>query len=256
MEMFDVHRRDVYNFDDYMDLSKPGFGGPKSAEPLKDSKGKRVKSNPKLADYQRVVKRHEAFKHQVWDPTYKAMGGDLVHKQEVGKNPYDYVDLYDRMGVATVDMGKYTGKTANGNIANESFSHFVNECNCGMNPIDEDAEENVTETPKKGQRVTLISMVDKYTKLKKGDQGTVEGVDGIGNILVKWDSGSTLSLIPGVDEYEIGDESEESDELEDEIDLEGGDSEEGGHWIDDLANAEDEELPDEFEDDEDFEDEL
>lgn len=106
MEIFDVHRRDIYNFDDYMDLKKPGFGGPKSAELLKDNKGKDVNPNRKLTEYQNVVKRDETFKNQVFNPTYKAMGGDLVHKQDVGENPYNYNDLYNNMGIATVDLGK------------------------------------------------------------------------------------------------------------------------------------------------------
>ena len=39
MEMFDAHRRDILNFDNYMDLKKPGFGGPNSAMALRDGKG-------------------------------------------------------------------------------------------------------------------------------------------------------------------------------------------------------------------------
>lgn len=106
MEMFDVHRKDVHNFDDYMNLKKPGFGGPSSAMPLKDNKGKVVNKDRKLDGYQRMVKRDATFRNQVFNPTYKAMGGDLVHKQEVGKNPYKYADLYDNMGVAMVEIGE------------------------------------------------------------------------------------------------------------------------------------------------------
>lgn len=53
------------------------------------------------------------------------------------------------------------------------------------------------------KRVKLIRMEDPYTKLKKGDEGTIVGKDSLGQILVKWDNGSTLSLIPEIDEYEI-----------------------------------------------------
>ena len=55
----------------------------------------------------------------------------------------------------------------------------------------------------KGKRVRLVRMEDPYTDLKKGDEGTINGVDGLNQILVKWDNGSMLSLIPDVDEYEI-----------------------------------------------------
>jgi hypothetical protein len=52
-------------------------------------------------------------------------------------------------------------------------------------------------------RVKLIRMEDPYTDLKSGDEGTIEGKDGLGHLLVKWDNGSSLSLIPGIDEFEI-----------------------------------------------------
>ena len=104
METFNVKRRDIYTFDDFMDLKKPGFGGPASAEPLKDAKGRFVNKERKLEKYQNKVERHPAFSNQVFDPTYKAMGGDLVHKQEDKKNPYDYKDSYDTMGISTVEV--------------------------------------------------------------------------------------------------------------------------------------------------------
>ncbi len=53
------------------------------------------------------------------------------------------------------------------------------------------------------KRVKLIRMEDPYTDLKKGDEGTITGKDSLGQILVKWDNGSTLSLIPEIDEYQI-----------------------------------------------------
>lgn len=53
------------------------------------------------------------------------------------------------------------------------------------------------------KKVKLIRMEDPYTDLKSGDIGTIIGVDDIGQIMVKWESGSALSLIPEIDEYEI-----------------------------------------------------
>lgn len=147
MEIFDVHRRDVYNFDDYMDLKKPGFGGPISVESLKDDKGKYVNKDRKLEEYQRVVKRDVIFKNQVFNPTYKAMGGDLVHKQDIGENPYDYEDLYNNMGIATVETGKvHTDKPKYfANHTNEgyctNFENFLLESAV----IDEDEEKEECE---------------------------------------------------------------------------------------------------------------
>lgn len=61
--------------------------------------------------------------------------------------------------------------------------------------------------PQVGKRVELVHTADPYTNLKPGDQGTVQGIDDTGTYFVKWDNGSGLGLIPGVDEYRfIGEE--------------------------------------------------
>ena len=58
-----------------------------------------------------------------------------------------------------------------------------------------------------GKRIKLIRMEDPYTNLKEGDEGTIQFIDGIGQIHVKWDSGSSLAIVPEIDEYEIENES-------------------------------------------------
>jgi|688.fasta_scaffold41709_9 hypothetical protein len=132
MEMFDTHRRDILNFDNYMDLKKPGFGGPASAMALRDGKGKIVNTKPKLAGFQRTVERDPAFSHPVYDPTYKAMTGDLVYKQE-GKKAFTYDD--QRTGIPVVQMDPLKeGK------AYSSFQRFINES-------EEDEDEEYFETP-------------------------------------------------------------------------------------------------------------
>ena len=50
-----------------------------------------------------------------------------------------------------------------------------------------------------GTRIELISMNDPYTKLIPGDRGTVEFVDDIGTIHVRWDCGSGLGVAYGED---------------------------------------------------------
>ena len=54
-----------------------------------------------------------------------------------------------------------------------------------------------------GKRITIIRMEDPYTDLRPGSKGTIKGEDDMGHILVQWDNGSSLSLIPDVDEYHI-----------------------------------------------------
>jgi hypothetical protein len=51
-------------------------------------------------------------------------------------------------------------------------------------------------------RVRLIRVEDPYTNLKPRSLGTVMFVDDRGTTHVKWDSGSTLGLIPGHDQWE------------------------------------------------------
>ena len=51
----------------------------------------------------------------------------------------------------------------------------------------------------KGARVELISLEDPYARIPEGTKGTVDAVDDIGTIHVRWDNGSRLGVVPGVD---------------------------------------------------------
>jgi hypothetical protein len=124
MDLFDVHRRDVYSFDQYMDLKNPGFGGNDSLIYGRDASGKTTSKSDKLKEYRRVVKRDPAFKNSHYNSTYKAMSHDLVYKQE-GEKPVTYRDPY-LTGIATVEVGEYeTEETNESTIPN--FSNFINE---------------------------------------------------------------------------------------------------------------------------------
>lgn len=46
-----------------------------------------------------------------------------------------------------------------------------------------------------GKRVRLDHTSDPYTNLRAGDLGTVQRIDDMGTVHVKWDSGSSLGLI-------------------------------------------------------------
>lgn len=56
-----------------------------------------------------------------------------------------------------------------------------------------------------GKRVVLISMDDPYAHPSPGEKGTIEYVDDAGQIHVRWDKGSMLALIPGVDSFRMED---------------------------------------------------
>ena len=52
-----------------------------------------------------------------------------------------------------------------------------------------------------GTRVMLLNMNDPYSPVESGMRGTVQGVDDAGQILMKWDNGRSLSIIPGEDSF-------------------------------------------------------
>ena len=54
-----------------------------------------------------------------------------------------------------------------------------------------------------GTRIKLIEMNDPWNPVEPGTEGTVQLVDDIGQIHMKWDNGRTLALVPGQDEFEI-----------------------------------------------------
>lgn len=52
-----------------------------------------------------------------------------------------------------------------------------------------------------GTKVCLDAMEGEH-QMESGLKGTVTYVDDIGQILVQWENGSSLSLIPGVDRFQ------------------------------------------------------
>ena len=54
----------------------------------------------------------------------------------------------------------------------------------------------------RGTRVELLGMDDPQAP-PTGTMGEVIGVDDAGQLLVRWETGSSLSLIPGVDSFRI-----------------------------------------------------
>jgi len=53
-----------------------------------------------------------------------------------------------------------------------------------------------------GRRIRINHM-DDMLPVPDGTEGTITGIDDIGQIQVQWDNGSTLSVIEEIDDYEI-----------------------------------------------------
>lgn len=66
-----------------------------------------------------------------------------------------------------------------------------------------------------GCRIVLDEMDDPYTRIPAGTQGTCQGVDDAGNILCRWDTGSSLSVAYGADRcHRVASESEAKETIE------------------------------------------
>ena len=61
----------------------------------------------------------------------------------------------------------------------------------------------------RGTRVELLAMDDPQAP-PTGTMGEILGVDDAGQILVRWKTGSSLSLIPGVDSFRIAEKGSQS----------------------------------------------
>ena len=66
-----------------------------------------------------------------------------------------------------------------------------------------------------GTRICCDSMSDDSRPVPSGTMGTVIGVDDMCSIMVKWDNGQGLSLVPSVDSFHvISQEESESEEAD------------------------------------------
>lgn len=65
-----------------------------------------------------------------------------------------------------------------------------------------------------GTRICCDCMQDDPRPIEPGTLGTVVAVDDAGQVMMKWDNGRSLSLIPGMDKFHVVQQSEEmTDEI-------------------------------------------
>lgn len=63
--------------------------------------------------------------------------------------------------------------------------------------------ERIKEQYPEGTRIRLNHMSDPWSPVPEGTEGTVDHVDAIGTIHMKWDNGRTLGLVPGEDSFSV-----------------------------------------------------
>ena len=78
----------------------------------------------------------------------------------------------------------------------------------------------------KGTRICLDSMENDPFPIPSGSRGTVQFVDDAGQLIMKWDNGRSLSLIPGEDRFHViqpeesqAEQLEESESITEEIQM-------------------------------------
>ena len=62
--------------------------------------------------------------------------------------------------------------------------------------------ERIRACYKAGMRIELIKMDDVQAP-PAGTRGTIRAVDDVGDLIVAWDNGCGLKLIPGEDEFKV-----------------------------------------------------
>lgn len=62
--------------------------------------------------------------------------------------------------------------------------------------------ENAKKKYPRGTRIRMIHMEDKRP-IPPGTEGTVDFVDDMGTVHMKWENGRTLGIIPNEDEFEV-----------------------------------------------------
>lgn len=77
--------------------------------------------------------------------------------------------------------------------------------------------ESMKERYPKGTRICLDNMENDPHPIPPGTKGTVIAVDDAGQLLMKWDNGRSLSLIPGEDSFHKIQDEVQTEEISEEL---------------------------------------
>jgi len=135
MEMFNVKRRDNPSMDNWSDIKKPAFGGPKEKADFDKAK------KTKLKEYQRIVERNPDAEGGRFNPNYdsawKGFTSDIIYRTAKKKS---YEPMYSTPTIAVINA------IEEGNIIR--FEEFINE-NYEFDPNDPNPVEDPDDLTKK-----------------------------------------------------------------------------------------------------------
>jgi hypothetical protein len=124
MEMFNVKRRDNPSMDNWSDIKKPAFGGPKEKADFDKAK------KTKLKEYQRIVERNPDAEGGRFNPNYdsawKGFTSDIIYRTAKKKS---YEPMYSTPTIAVINA------IEEGNIIR--FEEFINENMSNEDEFDE-----------------------------------------------------------------------------------------------------------------------
>ena len=149
MEMFNVKRRDNPSMDNWSDIKKPAFGGPKEKADFDKAK------KTKLKEYQRIVERNPDAEGGRFNPNYdsawKGFTSDIIYRTAKKKS---YEPMYAKTTIAVIDA------IEEGNIIR--FEEFINE---NYNEDDDEFDPN-NENP--------VGIEEEYDKESEEDENYLE----------------------------------------------------------------------------------
>jgi hypothetical protein len=156
MDMFNAKDRRNPKMDDYMDISKPAFGGPKEKQDFDKSKRTFLKG------YQREIERNADFEggkeNPNYDTTWKAISRDVVNRQ-AGKKPFN--PMYTTPTLKTSDKIEEGRILRYNEFVNENFEEMLNgeeEMPTGMEGTEEMPNEPELDEEK------LEALIEKFGK--------------------------------------------------------------------------------------------
>lgn len=130
---------------------------------------------------------------------------ELVELLEIG-SAKDIIKELEQIqkNIFEIQTNKYTTEEKIGFylIAQGYIYRFKSDLQINKQEIMQEKLKRLRSKYTKGTKIELVKMHD-FQAPMKGTRGIVEYVDDIGNIHMKWENGSSLSLIEGIDLFKI-----------------------------------------------------